>query len=67
MFRTIDGDFVTHSIPAPGSVFLPDDQTIDPANLDVIAFIAAVVAIGTSKHGSAITEYVRGYRSRRNV
>jgi len=48
-------------VPCPAvSIFLADQQTVDPANLQVIALVAACIGSLTSSTGSAAVAFIGG-------
>ena len=61
-FLNSGGGPVTIEIPAPlDDIFLTDGETIDPANTDVLAFLAQVAASVRDPNGGALT-FVGGRR-----
>lgn len=65
LFRSANGYEVQVNIPAPkATVFLADDETIDSAQADVASFITGCQSQLCAHDGSALAEYVRGYRQR---
>ena len=76
-FQTSTGAIGKVSIPAPkSSIFLGDNQTIDPANAAVTAFTAYMLApttafsnngIASTKSGAGFTSFIGGVRVRRKT
>lgn len=65
ILRTTTGVPVTLQIGAPrATVFTSGKIDLDPANADVIALIAAMVAHASDAEGNAIVGMQRGYRRR---
>lgn len=54
-FTSVGGQYQI-AIPAPDeSIFLPDKETVNPANADVVAFVDAIETNGTDPNGNALT------------
>lgn len=54
-FSSVGGQYQI-AVPAPdASIFLPDKETVNPANADVIAFVSAIETNGTDPNGNALT------------
>lgn len=68
-FVTSTGAIHRYQVPAPKSgIFLADKETIDPAQADVAAFTAGVVANKvSSRDGALITAYIGGVRLRKKL
>lgn len=68
-FQTATGALHRYQLPCPkAAIFLADKETIDPANTDVAAFTAAVIANKvSSRDGSLITAFVGGVLARRKM
>lgn len=66
-FQTATGAIHRYQIPAPkAAIFMADDETVDPANADVLALAAAFVADQVaSRDGSLIASFIGGIRVRR--
>jgi hypothetical protein len=65
VFDTATGQVHKLSIPAPkASIFQADAETIDYANADVAAFVAAYTAGAVTRDGVRITESIGGGRIR---
>lgn len=61
LFQTGAGTIVRLVVPAPGiSVFKADGVTIDPANVNIIALVAACTGLMTDGNGNAVTGYLGG-------
>jgi len=53
-------------LPGPkASIFLPDDETVDPADLDIIALVAQAIIDLKGRGGEDYVTYVSGRRIRR--
>lgn len=74
-FATAQGTIGKIGIPAPKSgIFLSDDQTVDPSNADVAAFVAAMLSgtpvagvtgiYGATKSGTTFTTFLGALRVR---
>lgn len=62
-FSSVGGQYQI-AIPAPdASIFLPDKETVDPSNADVIAFVGAIETNGKDPNGNALT-FVKALRIR---
>lgn len=62
-FSSVGGQYQM-AIPAPdAAIFLPDKETVDPSNADVIAFVAAIEANGTDPNGNPLS-FVSAVRRR---
>jgi hypothetical protein len=68
-FVTATGALHRYQIPAPKvALFLADKETIDPAQADVAAYFAAIIANKvSSRDGSLITAFIGGTRLRRKL
>lgn len=68
-FVTSTGALHRYQIPAPKSaIFLADGETVDPANTDVAAYTAGVIANKvSSRDGALITAFIGGTRARRKL
>lgn len=76
-FATALGAVGKVSIPAPkSSIFLTDEQTVDPANTDVAAFVTAMIGgapdavsgwYGATKSGASYAVFLGGLRIRRKT
>jgi hypothetical protein len=72
-FQTVNGGLAKISVPAPKStIFLADNQTIDPANASVSAFTVALIGgtngfFGATKTGAVMNLFVGGLRVRRRT
>lgn len=70
-YQTVNGGLAKISIPAPkSSIFLADNQTIDPANASVLAFNTSLVGgvngfFGATKSGGVMNLFIAGLRVRR--
>lgn len=61
LFQTAAGNIVSLTIPAPGiGIFLPDGITVDPANANIIALVAACIGALTDGGGNAVTTFLGG-------
>jgi len=72
-FATKNGLVAKVSVPAPkASIFLPDNQTVDPSNADVIAFVTYLLnpldypgnAVASTKSGSQFDVFLGALRVR---
>lgn len=64
-FLCADNTLAQLYIPAPNqTIFLADGQTVDPANLAVVAIIAAALGSLVSSTGSPATAFVAGILQR---
>ena len=65
-FRSVNnGALYTTQIPGPKTTdFAADDETINPADTNVLAFIAYVEANGVTKQGIGGLKFILGYRRR---
>lgn len=64
-YQTGTGAIHRYEIPAPlASIFLADDETVDPANGLVAALTAAMVGKASSRDGVLLGSYVGGIRTR---
>lgn len=62
-FSTAAGSIVKLFVPAPqASIFLADQETVDAANVSVIALVSSVIANVTTPAGVALTMFVGGSR-----
>ena len=75
-FATATGTVSKVSIPAPkDAIVLPDNQTVDPANADVIAFVGYLLdpsgfpgnAVASSKSGAQFDVFLGALRVRRRT
>lgn len=66
-FQTASGGIHRYQIPSPKvSIFMADEETVDPANTDVAAFAAAMITDqASSRDGSLITGFIGGIYIRR--
>lgn len=63
-----DGAIYKVSVPAPESVsFLADEETVNPAETNMAAFITYVQTNLTTKYGSGSLTYIKGYRTRKKT
>lgn len=67
-FQDANGSIHRFQVPAPkDTIFLADGETVDPANTDVVAFVAAVIANCVTAEGNAIAFGANGTRIRRKM
>lgn len=68
-FTTNTGALHRYQVPAPkAAIFLADLETVNPAQADVAAFTAAVIAQGvSSRDGADITTFIGGIRIRKKL
>jgi len=60
-FQTASGSFLRLTIPAPSvGIFLADHETVDPANLSVIAIVAACIGTLSDAGGNVAVLFVGG-------
>lgn len=66
-FRTVqDGSSFTLTIPTPKStVFLADEETVDPNSTPVANLLTDLLSSGVDKHGNAPLYYITGHRIRK--
>lgn len=66
IFRSVGGLYQI-AIPAPDeAIFLPDKETVNPANASVIAFVGAITTNSTDPNGNALS-FVSARRIRTNA
>ena len=54
-FTSVGGTYQI-ALPAPeAAIFLPDKETVDPTNADVVAFVSAIETNSTDPNGNALT------------
>lgn len=54
-FKSAGGEYQI-AVPSPDpAIFLPDKETVNPANAAVIAFVGAITTNGTDPNGNALT------------
>lgn len=69
-FRDALGFSQRFIVPAPmettagGPVFL-EDETVDPTNAQIAALITQILAIVVTRAGTALANYIRGWRAKR--
>lgn len=75
-FQTANGSVAKISIPAPKEgIFLADNQTVDPANSDVVNFVTQLLqtaswsgnGVAATKSGAALSTFIGGLRVRRRT
>lgn len=59
-YATATGKQVVINIPAPGSIFMSDAETVDPSILVSSGWQALALAALTDRGGNAVTTYVSG-------
>jgi hypothetical protein len=64
-FVCADNSLAVLYVPSPNqTIFLADGQTVDPANLTVVAIVAAALGSLVSSTGSPATAFVSGVLQR---
>jgi len=66
LFQTAAGTYFKWVIPAPLVAIFTDEDVVDEANALVQALITAALNTVTDNNGSPATDFVRGWRDRRN-